>query len=181
MPYEWIARPQTAPDQSGAVVVPTAELHLWPYRSLPKRGFVWFIGITVAMISLPLVGLVGSPLLWALLPFPAAAVAGVWWAIDRSYRDGAIREELRLWPDRISLTRHCPDKPVKTWEANPHWVHVGIHPTGGPVEHYVTLRGAGREVEIGAFLSLEERKSLFGDLSDRLRRVRQAGTETIPP
>lgn len=175
MPYEWIAQPVTAPDRSGAVTVSPAllaELHLWPYRSLPRRGFVWFIGVTVVMISLPLIGLIGSPLLWALLPFPAAAVAGIWWAIERSYRDGAIREELRLWPDQISLTRHTPRKPVQKWAANPHWVQLGLHPTGGPVEHYVTLRGAGREVEIGAFLSLGERQSLYAELADCLRTIR---------
>jgi uncharacterized membrane protein len=171
MPYEWIARPQAAPDPSGAAagLAPTAELHLWPYRSLPRRGFVWFIGITAAMISLPLLGLIGSPVLWGLLPFPVAAVAGIWWAIERSYRDGAIREELRLWPDKVSLTRHTPRKPIQEWEANPHWVQIGLHAAGGPVEHYVTLRGAGREVEIGAFLSLEERKALHSELAARLR------------
>ena len=175
MPYEWITHPIAVPDQSGAVCVataPHAELHLWPYRSLPRRGFVWFIAITVGLIGLPVIGLIGSPLLWVLLPFPVVAVAGIWWAIERSFSDGAIREELRLWPDQISLTRHTPRRPVQVWQANPHWVQVGLHPTGGPVEHYVTLRGAGREVEIGAFLSLEERQSLYADLADRLNAHR---------
>ena len=31
MPYEW--QPTDAPDEQ--------RLHLWPYRSLPRRGFVW--------------------------------------------------------------------------------------------------------------------------------------------
>ena len=174
MPYEWIRSIPAAPEQSGAAGIPTgpvAELHLWPYRSLPRRGFVWFIGITVAMISLPLIGLIGSPLLWALLPFPAAAVAGIWWAIERSYADGAIREELCLWSDRVSLTRYAPRKPVQHWEANPHWVQVGLHVSGGPVEDYLTLKGAGREVEIGAFLTVSERRTLYAELSQRLRKV----------
>ena len=34
--------------------------------------------------------------------------------------------------------------------------------------HYVTLCGKGREVEIGAFLSEDERVSLYDELSDRL-------------
>ena len=146
-------------------------MHLWPYRSLPRRGFVWFIGITTAMISLPLIGLIGSPLLWALLPFPAAAVAGIWWAIERSYADGAIRKELCLWADRVSLTRHAQRKPTQVWEANPHWVQVGLHVSGGPVEDYLTLKGAGREVEIGAFLTVAERRALYAELSQRLRKV----------
>jgi uncharacterized membrane protein len=170
MPYEWTT-PSTGNIADTSPDIPKAELHLWPYRSLPRRGFVWFIGITAVMISLPLIGLVGSPLLWALLPFPVAAVAGIWWAIERSYRDGAIREELRLWPDKISLIRYAPRQPVQTWEANPHWVQLGLR-QDGPVTDYVTLKGAGREVEIGAFLSVEERKALYTELADRLRRIR---------
>jgi uncharacterized membrane protein len=38
------------------------------------------------------------------------------------------------------------------------------------VPHYVTLRGKGREVEIGAFLSEEERIALFEDLRRVLSR-----------
>jgi uncharacterized membrane protein len=34
----------------------------------------------------------------------------------------------------------------------------------GPVENYLTLRGAGREVEIGRFLTPEERVSLHEEL-----------------
>ena len=36
--------------------------------------------------------------------------------------------------------------------------------------HYITLKGKGREVEIGAFLSEEERLSLYDDLNRALRR-----------
>lgn len=37
--------------------------------------------------------------------------------------------------------------------------------------HYVTLSGAGREVEIGAFLSEDERKELYAELSEKVRRI----------
>jgi hypothetical protein len=42
---------------------------------------------------------------------------------------------------------------------------------GGPVDNYLTLKGGSRPVEIGAFLSVAERRALFGELSDCLRRV----------
>ena len=38
----------------------------------------------------------------------------------------------------------------------------------GPLPNYVTLSGNGREVEIGAFLSEDERKSLFKELKSAL-------------
>ena len=83
MPYEWTT---PAPDEN--------RLHLWPYRSLPRKGFVWFIGMTATLIALPLLVLVGSPVLWGLLPFLLLTIAGIWWALDRSYRDGEIIEDL---------------------------------------------------------------------------------------
>ncbi len=161
MPYEWT----NAQDN-------TAELHLWPYRSLPRRGMVWFIGLTAALLALPALVLIGSPLLWGMLPFLLAAVAAIWAAIQRSYRDGEIVEVLRLGQEAASLTRHGPRRRRQDWQANPHWVQVTLHPTGGPVPQYLTLRGAGREVELGAFLTLEERVALAEQLRQRLRGLR---------
>ncbi|QQA42053.1 DUF2244 domain-containing protein [Pelagovum pacificum] len=163
MPYEWTSPP-------GATDAPRAELQLWPYRSLPRRGMVIFIGITVALVSLPLLAVVGSPVLWGLLPFIVAAIAGLWWAIERSYSDGSVLETLLVWPDRVTLTRRNPRGPRQDWEANPYWVEVCLHEDGGPVETYITLRGAGREVEIGAFLTPEERKALYPELRRAMTR-----------
>ncbi len=53
--------------------------------------------------------------------------------------------------------------------CNRHWTQVSKYDDEGPVPHYVTLRGKGREVEIGAFLSEEERIALFDDLTRALR------------
>lgn len=157
MPCEWITPPD-APD------APRAELHLWPYRSLLRRHFVIFIAVTATLVTLPLLAVIGSPVLWALLPFLAAMIAGVWLALNRSYRDGELLEELRIWEDRATLTRHTPRKPTQTWEANPHWIRVELHEVGGPVPFYITLKGGPREVEIGAFLSDDERRALVGEL-----------------
>lgn len=130
---------------------------------------VVFIALTAALLALPLLVLIGSPVLWGLLPFVLGAVAAIWLALQRSYRDGEIVEILRLSPDQMQLTRHGPRGRRQDWQANPHWVQVQIHPTGGPVPHYLTLRGAGREVELGAFLTEGERQALERDLRNALR------------
>lgn len=163
MPYEWFS-----PSGTKATGGSETRLHLWPYRSLPKRGFVLFIGITAGLIALPLLMLLGSAVLWGLLPFAVLAVAGVWWGLQRSYRDGEIVEDLRLTPDQISLTRHGPHGRRQDWQANPYWVKVTVHKTGGPVPHYLTLKGNGREVELGAFLTEDERLTLANELNAAL-------------
>ncbi len=105
MPYEWLEDIQGAPDQSGA----------------PLHGsFVWFIGATAALLAMPLIPLVGSPVLWGILPFLLLAIWAIWTALSRSYRDGEITEDLILWPDRITLTRQGPGRRRQSWEANPH-------------------------------------------------------------
>lgn len=162
MPYEW--QPAT-PDTD-------QRLHLWPYRSLPRRGFVWFMAATCGLILLPMLSVLGSPVLWGILPFFLIAVAGMWAALSKSYRDAEIVEDLVLSRDSLRLVRHGPKGRRQAWEANPYWVRVTLHKTGGPVPNYLTLKGDGREVELGAFLSEEERIALRDDLQTRLAGLR---------
>lgn len=161
MPYEWL--PSTDTEQ---------RLHLWPYRSLPRRGMVWFIGGTAVLLTVPLAAVLGSPVLWGLLPFLLLALGGVWWALEKSYRDAEIVEDLTLTPETVSLVRHGPRGRRQEWQANVHWVRVERHETGGPVKQYLTLRGGPREVELGAFLTEDERLALEWDLKGRLRALR---------
>jgi uncharacterized membrane protein len=175
MPYEWTAVPtEYTPDTSPGNTpdTPQAQLHLWPYRSLPNRGFVVFIGLTAMMFAFPLIQVLGTPILWGILPFILIVVAALWYSLRRNHADGTVIEELRLWPDRVTLTRTGPRRAHHFWEANPHWVSVTLYPTGGPVENYLTLKGAGREVEIGSFLSEEERVALRQELQTALSDLR---------
>jgi uncharacterized membrane protein len=161
MPYEWLPSDDTA-----------FRLHAWPHRSLTQRGFVWFLGSTAALIALPMLTVLGSPVVWALLPFMVATVAGIWLALRKNGRDRSIVEELVITPTRVSLTRHGPRGRKQDWEANPHWLRVTLHEDGGPVPNYLTMKAKGREVELGAFLSEEERKALHAEVQEVLRTLR---------
>ncbi|HCP80578.1 MAG TPA: DUF2244 domain-containing protein [Octadecabacter sp.] len=165
MPYEWIK--PSGPD------APEDELHLWPYRSLLRRDFVVFISATVLLIVVPLLAVIGSPVLWGLLPFFIIAVAGVWYALQRSYKDGEILEELRIWPDRMTLEHIHPRQGTKSWEANPYWVHLKIDRKNERIVNYLTLKGADREVELGRFLSEDERAVLYDQLERKLHDLNE--------
>lgn len=139
-------------------------IELRPHRSLPLTGFAVVIMTFFALITIPLAALVGTVLLWGLLPFALMAIAALWWGLRRSYRDGNILEVLEIDGTDLVLTRTDPDGTQRDWRCNLHWVRVTDHQTGGPVPHYITLTGNGREVEIGAFLSEDERPLLYSDL-----------------
>ncbi|HVG49906.1 MAG TPA: DUF2244 domain-containing protein [Rubellimicrobium sp.] len=173
MPYHW-TEPTTGEAETPP---PVAHLRLWPHRSLPRTGFVRFFGATAALGALPILTVVGSPVLWGLLPFFLLTMGGLWAAIQFSYRTGEVLEDLRLWPDRVELVRQERRRPLRRWEANPHWVRPALHKEGGPVPNYLTLTGAGRTVELGAFLSEDERLSLWQELPGVLGRLGQATAE----
>lgn len=162
MPYEWLPPSAETP----------ARLHMWPYRSLPRRGFVGFIAATCALILVPMLAVLGSPVLWGVLPFFILAVGGIWYALSKSYRDGEIVEDLSFGAEALTLTRHGPRGRRQDWQANPHWVRLTLHPMGGPVPNYLTLSGNGRDVELGAFLSEDERVKLRDELQETLNRLR---------
>ena len=161
MPYEWL------PPEGD-----NRRLHLWPYRSLPRRGMVWFLGGTSIGIVVPLLGLIGTPVLWGLLPFLLAALAAIWWALEKSFRDAEIVEEMEITPDQVTLVRHGPRGKRQDWQANPHWVRLTLHASAGPVPQYLTMKGEGREVELGAFLTEVERRRLAAEITEVLRPLR---------
>ncbi len=160
MPYNWIQKPAT----------PKTELHLWPHQSLAPKGFAGIILVTFVFLLMPLIALLGTVLLWGLLPFLMLALAALWFALTRSRHDAQILEVLTLNGENAHLQRRNPRGDVQEWESNRYWVQPHLHESGGPVPNYVTLRGSGREVEIGAFLSEDERLSLYDDLVSALRR-----------
>jgi uncharacterized membrane protein len=149
-----------------------ARLRLWPYNALAPRGFVMVIGMTAATLAMPLIAVLGSPVLWGLLPFAGIALWGLWFAMDRNWRDRQILEEMDLSRAGVVLHRYNPRGPVQDWRADPHWVTLTLVPKGGPVEDYLTLKGGGREVELGAFLMPDERRRLHDDLSVVLLRLK---------
>ncbi len=142
---------------------------LWPHRSLPRRGFAAIILITFAMLTLPLYPVLGTMVLWGLLPFLLIALAGLWWGLEKSYRDKDIYEELVIGDRDVFLTRRNPDGTVQHWECNRYWALAELHVRGGRVPHYITLKGSDRQVEIGAFLSESERIALFPEIKAALR------------
>lgn len=160
MPYNWTNAPHTTPQT----------MRLWPHESLPPKGMAAFVLTTFTLILIPTLPLLGSPILWGLLPFLLLAVWGIYFALQRNHKSRQIVEVLTLDEDEAVLTRTNPKGDQQVWECNRYWAQAVKYEKDGPVPHYVTLRGNGREVEIGAFLSEEERIGLYDDLLRTLKR-----------
>lgn len=161
MPYLW----QDGPEPG------THRLSIWPHRPLGRSGFVWLIGATAAGLALPLIAVIGRAVLWGLLPFALATIAGLWLAV-RHHDASGPREEVEITPARLTIHRTDPGRAARDWQANPYWVRLSLR--DGPVEDYLTLTDGGREVELGACLSPPERRALRADLARVIAGLRSA-------
>ena len=151
-------------------------IEVWPYSSLKPKGFVLFLGSTFVLISLPLFNVLGTTVFWGLLPFLLVAFIGVWFALRRSLNDRQILEQLTLSQEEIALIRQNPTGEHKRWVCSPYWAKLKIYKTKGPITNYITLTGNGREVELGSFLSEDERKTLYEELERLLDGYKATNT-----
>ena len=148
---------------------PVWDASLWPNRSLTpgiRKAVLTFI---CAGLCLPLIPLIGTLAFWGMVPFLAGTLALILLGLRRSDRDGHLSEEVAIWPDEMRVERREPSGRCLRWSAETMQVRVRL--ADGPVESYLTLKGGGREIELGRFLSPEERVELAGEIEDALGRA----------
>ena len=147
---------------------------LWPNRPLTEQGRKTVLAIAAVGLMVPLGPALGTPVFWGLLPFLAGALAMLWLGLRRSIRDGRLAEWVAIWPDEMRVERREPGGRVLRWRAEPFHVRLRLHPEG-KVEQYLTLRATGspasREIELGAFLSPDERVALAGEIESAIGRA----------
>lgn len=171
---------QAAPDREPEAE-PLLSLTLWPHRSLDPKNLRWIMIAATAALAIPLFPMLGTDALYVLAAFALADLALIYGLIRLTYRSGRVRETVRLWPDRLRVERIEASGARRAWEAHPHWVRIELLQTKR-VKDYLVLSASGRQVELGAFLTPEERRSLADRLRQALVEARRAAfSDRAPP
>ncbi len=147
---------------------------LAPNRSLPNVGYY---ALMLAVIGLAFVaGLfyvrMGA---WPVLGFFGLDIFLIWLAFRVSYRQGRLRERVRVTRDRIDVERRHPTGHVQRWRMATLWTQVEIE---DPVRHdsQVCVRHAGKTLILGAFLSPPERQDFAAALRGAIAAARAQGS-----
>ena len=164
MPYHWSTLPSSADFVAKEVGEAGLCLYLSAHNSLTPSGFVKFISITSVMMLIPIFAFLGHMFLWIIAGTLGLTLLAVWTALTASWRRGKVSEVLEIWTDQVRLKRTNPDGSIQEWDANPYWTEISIIKKDGPVPNYLTLRGNGRTVELGSFLSEDERPIVANEL-----------------
>lgn len=142
---------------------------LSPNRSLPNAGFVAVMSIVI--ISNVFFGtyffLLGA---WPVVGFCGLDVLAVWLAFRLSYRQGRLRERVRVSPNVMWVARVLPSGHETRWRLQPFWTRVSIQrPIGHESQVRVTSKGG--TLILGSFLSPEERGRFADALANAIRRA----------
>lgn len=162
------ARELTPPptDASSAVF----DAVLYPNRSLPNAGFMAVMAVVLA--ANVLFGMyffaIGA---WPVIGFCGLDVFLVWAAFKLSYRQGRLREWVRVTEDEMWVSRVLPSGHETRWRLQPAWTRVSIDK---PVRHesQVRVTSKGKTLILGAFLSPEERARFADALAGALGKAR---------
>ncbi|PQA88789.1 DUF2244 domain-containing protein [Marinicaulis flavus] len=143
---------------------------LYPNRSLPNTGFWAVMSIVIAsnLFFGTYFFLKGA---WPVVGFCGFDVFAVWLAFKLSYRQGRLRERVRVTNEEMWVARVLPSGHETRWRLQPYWTRVFIERPVGH-ESQVQVTSKGKTLILGAFLSPEERGRFAEALSDALGKAR---------
>lgn len=120
--------------------------------------------LALAVVTLGLAGTLAWLGYWPILLFAAIQLALVAWILLRAWEQSWVAERIVIGPERIEIT-HQRHRRKRHYLLDTAWAVVEMRPP--PVAWYgptLVLRSRSQAVELGRFLTLEERSQLASHL-----------------
>ena len=149
-------------------------MRLVPNRSLDTHGTKIVSGIIACGFLLPIIPFIGSPIGITLTIFSGLTFYLFLALLQRSFQEGNTFEEILISKHKILVVHKEKNEEQKTWEGNPYWTRVNVDVNNRKLKNYLTLAGKGRHIELGAFLSPDERIELRDKIQNALAKANSA-------
>jgi uncharacterized membrane protein len=148
------------------------DIVLYPNRSLGRTGFAVLMGAIVLVSAAVGAGfmMVGA---WPVTGFFGLDVVLIYFAFRWRDREARRAEFVRLDRDGLTVRRLDPNGSSQSWHFEPYWLRVSLE-AASRHHHRLILRSHGQQLEIGAFLTSDERAELAHALQAALREHRAA-------
>lgn len=151
---------------------PVFEALLYPHRSLGRKGYAILIAGTAAIVSL--YGIVFLAIgAWPIFGFLGGEWLLFWFLFRKHHRGDERAERIRLYADHLLFERYDRKGGHIKERLQPYWLNVILERAAEP-DNALFLRSHGRSIEIGAFLSPQERRDLASELNIVLARHRSS-------
>lgn len=151
---------------------------LTPHRSLGRKGFI------VLMAAVSLISFVAGMIFliagaWPVFGFFGLDVLLIYWAFRANYRAAAAYEQVMVTASELKVRKVSARGEAREWTLNPLWVRLEreTHEEFGVQRLFLTFRG--HHLNIGNFLSPEEKNSFSTALTAALSEARRGPTRTV--
>jgi uncharacterized membrane protein len=145
---------------------------LTPHRAMTPNGIRWVVAFMACLASVP--GLIFYAMgAWPVVGFLGLDVLALYWALSHSLKDGDAFEEVTLWADALDI-RHVTAR-GKEFAAtfNPFFVRFEVERDNEDRVVALHLRSRDRWIEIGRFLTPEDKARFAKDFSVALSRAKR--------
>ena len=154
--------------------VPSIKIRLAPNRSLDSHGTKVVFAVVACGFLLPIIPFIGSPIGTTLTIFSGLTFYLFLTLLQRNFQQGSTFEEILISKNKIIVVHQEKNKEQMTWECNPYWTKVHLDINNPKLKNYLTLAGKGRRIELGAFLSPDERLELRDKIQNALAKANGA-------
>tara|TARA_B100000676_G_scaffold50873_1_gene50040 strand:- start:20308 stop:20832 length:525 start_codon:yes stop_codon:yes gene_type:complete len=144
---------------------------LQPHTSLGPQGFLLLMAVIgvisfTAGVAFIMVGA------WPVFGFLGLDVVLVYVAFKFNYRDARRYETVKLTDRKLLIERVGPTGRRQKWSFQTYWLKVDLENPPTP-ESALMLRSHGKVLEIGSFLTPQEKYDLATALRDELEKLRR--------
>lgn len=148
---------------------------LHPPTTLGPRSFLLYMAVfgTVSFIAGISFFLIGS---WPVFGFAALDVLLVYYAYRMNFYASRSYETVQLTEDSLTVLRVSPSGRRRRIKFQPYWLKIQMDNPPRP-DSALMLRSHGRELEIGKFLTPEEKLELALALSAELEQLNAGPAE----
>ena len=149
-------------------------IRLAPNRSLYSYGTKLVFLVIACGFLLPIIPFIGSPIGTTLTIFSGLTFYLFLVMLQRNFQQGSTFEEILISKSKVVVVHQEKNKKQKIWEGNPYWTRVTLDINNPKLKNYLTLAGKGRHIELGAFLSADERVELKDKIQNALAKAKSA-------
>ena len=150
------------------------KMRLVPNRSLDSHGTKVVFAVIACGFLLPIIPFIGSPIGTTLTIFSGLTFYLFLTLLQKNFQQGNTFEEVLISKNKIIVVHKEKNKAQKTWECNPYWTRVNVDFNNPKLKNYLTLTGNGRHIELGAFLSPDERIEIRDKIQNALAKANSA-------
>ena len=149
-------------------------MRLSPNRSLDSYGTKIVFLVIACGFLLPIIPFIGSPIGTTLTIFSGLTFYLFLIMLQRNFQEGNTFEEISISKRKITVVHQEKNKEKIIWEGNHYWTRVTLDINNPKLKNYLTLVGKGRHIELGAFLSPDERIELKDKIQNALAKANSA-------